>query len=371
MFFAISSTQDNRLPCHSQIGNYWFSHDNGWQQLENCWYKGYFHPEINHGNFLKISFEPNGCVDIEHDLVRGFPVWWDPEKKVLTNFLGTGQQIWADKKISLVNHDICTQPAASYDYDLSYDLTIDTAADLVCENLIKKAEALKNWSPEIPKKLFLTGGVDTTVLYSVLKYVGVAVEILDYEYIKYDWFLNHNWTQLKAQHWGYGQIHHWTDPTILVTGGCGDEYLFRGPNTIGMWSAWHSIDIIKQLVPGSYHTDYFLKEKNISVFQQHWRNKDALKSQFPRTKDIAKQIVNLNYNDYQHWHLGNTLTWTPFKDIDLLKISLRLDVDSTIDHIVNASLNKKIIKKLCPNALALLSNTKNFNGRQNLTKKQD
>jgi hypothetical protein len=250
-------------------------------------------------------------------------------------------------------------------------LTIDTAADLVCENLIKKAEALKNWSPEIPKKLFLTGGVDTTVLYSVLKYVGVAVEILDYEYIKYDWFLNHNWTQLKAQHWGYGQIHHWTDPTILVTGGCGDEYLFRGPNTIGMWSAWHSIDIIKQLVPGSYHTDYFLKEKNISFFQQHWRNKDALKSQFPRTKDIAKQIVNLNYNDYQHWHLGNTLTWTPFKDIDLLKISLRLDVDSTIDHIVNASLNKKIIKKLCPNALALLSNTKNFNGRQNLTKKQD
>ncbi len=368
MFFTISATQDSRLPHHNQIGNYWFSHDSGWQQVENYWYKGYFHPEVDHGNFLKIKFEPNGCVELEHDSVRGFPLWWDPEKKILTNFLGIGQSIWADKKISLVNHNICTHSAVSYDYDLSYDLTIDTAADLVCENLVKKAKALQNWCPAVPKKLFLTGGMDTTVLYSVLKYAGVEVEIIDYEYIKYNWFLNNNWSNLKKQHWGYNQIHHWTDPTLLITGACGDEYLFRSPNTVSMWSAWHDIDVISRLTPGGYHTDYFLKETNASIFRQHWVDKDALKSQFPKTQDIATQIININYNDYQHWHLGNTLTWTPFKDIDLLKISLRLDQDSTIDHLVNASLTKKIITKLCPSALGLLSDSKNVNSRQNLTK---
>lgn len=368
MFFTISATQDSRLPHHNQIGNYWFSHDSGWQQVENYWYKGYFHPEVDHGNFLKITFEPNGCVELEHDSVRGFPVWWDPEKKVLTNFLGIGQSIWADKKISLVNHNICTQSAVSYDHDLSYDLNIDTAADLVCENLVKKAQLLKYWNNAIPKKLFLTGGVDTTVLYSVLQYVGVDVELVDYEYIKYDWFLNNNLESLRQQHWAYNQIHHWIDPTLLITGGCGDEYLFRGPETISIWSAWHKIDIVKNLTSDGYHSGYFLKDKNVGIFSKHWKNQDQLKSQFPTTKDIANQLININYNDFQHWHLGNTLTWTPFKDIDLLKISLRLDIESAIDHIIHASLNKKIITKLCPEALTLLSSTKNLNARQNLTK---
>jgi hypothetical protein len=64
-------------------------------------------------------------------------------------------------------------------------------------------------------------------------------------------------------------------------------------------------------------------------------------------------------NDHQHWHLGHTTTFTPFKDAEILRTVLSMDADSLLRQIANAELQKKIIQKAAPELLQYLSPLKN------------
>lgn len=366
MFFTLSTTKDDRLPLHEKVGNWIFSHDAGWIQRDSCWQKGYSHRNIDHGNWAKISFVDDHLI-IEHDRYRGFPLWWDQQKRQITNLLGTGQQIWSDQRIQLseqglllTHHDIL--PLID---DEKIDL--EKAADLICDNLVSKAKELSDLLPDLPRRLFLTGGIDTLTLLSVLRYTNSRFEIVDYEYVKYDIFLDKNLEQISSNHWGYKQIHHWTTPTMLLTGGCGDEFMFRGPATISMWAAWNDIDMMELLDKSTgYHVEYFKKQKNSNIFIEDWKNRAQIRKKYADESDLLRQLLNINANDYQHWHLGETITWTPFKDLEITKIVLSMDQESILRQVINAELNRTIIKKLYPKALLALSETKNIGSRANL-----
>ena len=79
--------------------------------------------------------------------------------------------------------------------------------------------------------------------------------------------------------------------------------------------------------------------------------------------DTADYILRNCINDHQHWHLGNTITFTPFKDIQILKWILELDeqkyIIELIDNIVDARLEKELIAKNDPNLLQFLTANKN------------
>lgn len=368
MFFTISTEPDCRLPNHDKFGDYWFSHDDGWKKINNCWYKGYNHPQANHGNFLKLNLVSNNNILLEHDTVRGFPLWWDNQTQMLTNLLGTGLEIWNDKIVSIQDHCLRDKNCNSYDFLKSNEMSVDCTVDLLCNNLVAKAHALKTWETDIPKKIFLTGGMDTTTIYSVLKYVGVDVELVDYEYVKYDCFLNENLANIKKNHWGYNQIHHWDKSTLLITGAFGDEFLMRGPSAISLWAAFNDINIVELLTTNcdNYHYSYFLKDKNVKILSSCWNTKADIKQKYQDTNSLNNQIINQVGNDCQHWHLGNTITWTPFKDIEILKTCLNLNVEDLTDHILDATLNKHIIRKMYPKALSLISRHKNTDSRKNL-----
>jgi len=368
MFFTLSMNCDERLPNHNKLGSYWFSHDDGWENNKNYWYKGYNYPQLNHGNFLKLTLLSDNDVLLDHDVTRGFPLWWDNQTQTLTNLLGTGTKLWNNKTVRIQDHWLRDSDQNNYFFTESKEISFEQAVDLICENLVAKAQALKFDSLNISKKLFLTGGIDTATIYSVLKYVDVDVELIDYEYIKYDSFLNKNLVDLKNYHWGYKQIHHWDYPTLLVSGAFGDEFLMRGPETVSWWAAFNDIDIVKLLKNNSnaYHHSYFLKDKTVSIFNNSWESKLELKSAYKDSIGLKNQIIDSVSNDYQHWHLGNTLTWTPFKDIELLKICLSLSVDDLTGQILEATLNKSVIKKMYPKALSILSRQKNINYRENI-----
>jgi hypothetical protein len=89
---------------------------------------------------------------------------------------------------------------------------------------------------------------------------------------------------------------------------------------------------------------------------------------YPEKIDLIKQILNATVNDHQHWHLGNTTTWTPFKDIELTKLVLRLDPIDLLTQIIDAKINKNIIERLWSPGLQLISTTKNYKSRQHLHK---
>jgi hypothetical protein len=360
MFFTISPTIDLRLPCHSKLGNYWLSHDHGWIFEKNQLVKGYWYNQLDHGNFLKIKLLSESTLELEHDRVRGFPLWWDNNNKILTNLLGQGLKLWTNKKILIQDYCLKDSDIPADDQPILNNLTIESAADLMCENLISKAKLLNNQN--LPKKIFLTGGVDTTTLYSVLKYIGADVELIDYEYIKYDWFLDKNFKKIQKNHWAYNQCHHWDQPTILVTGSYGDEFLMRGPLTASTWAAWHNIDVINELYNNNnlYHSKYFLKDKNYKVFKHNWENRAKIKQQYKSYSELCHRIIDINCNDFQLWNLGNTITWTPFKDLKLLKLCLSINPDDLTTQILDATLNKLIIQKLYPAALSLISKHKNL-----------
>ena len=357
MFFTVSRLPDGRLPNHTQLGPWWFSHDNGWYKTEHGWYKGY---ENSYASVAWIQ----GTVTLSHDALRSFPLWWDQETLTLTNMLGQGQRIWAD---SLV--DICDDELRLTKRDIVGEIntdtiTVDQAVDAICENLKQKFSVVNSENRTNFKKLFVSGGIDTLTLLSVVKNLGMPCELLDYEHFEYDEFTNHNIQDIRKTHWAYGQIHHWRKPALLISGAYGDEFLFRGPHNIAIWAAWHDINLVNVLkTANGYHVGYFQKPANLTIFHDAFYHRANIKAMYPTYQDLVKHLLDTNANDHQHWHLGNTLTLTPFKDLELTKLMLRLDQQDLVDHIIDATVNKNIISKLYPAALKLLSHTKNQDSR--------
>ena len=201
----------------------------------------------------------------------------------------------------------------------------------------------------------MSGGIDTLTLYSFLKKFTKNFELVDYEYKKWTHFYKHNWHEHIKKYWAYNQIHTWgEEPTTLITGACGDEYMLRGPATIKYLIDYYDIDFISLLKKNKdcYHYDYFMKEKNIDIFKQE-------KKVFAHKKDMIFYILNILINDHQHWHLDNTICFTPFKNIELPNIVMNLEKDILIEQMLDAKINKDLILKNNPDDLQLLSKYKN------------
>jgi len=364
MFFSLSKSLDKRFQNHKRINQWWFAYDNGWTINDESCFKGYYYPEINHGNFLQIKSLGDTIV-LEHDVDRSFPLWWCPEQQVLTNLIGKGKKIWADQGIELNDETIVEKHKDVIGLIESTERSIDSVTDFIVDNLISKSRSLA--IRDSAKKLFVSGGIDTLTLYALLKNQEIPFELIDYEHFEYDWFTNQNISDIKRDHWAYRQLNHWKSPTCLISGACGDEFMFRGPATIAIWAAWHDTNLIEMLEKSrGYHVHYFLLEKNQKIFKAAFEQRRQIKERFPTKPDLIRHIIDMNANDHQHWHLGNTLTWTPFKDLSLTKLMLSLDFDSLIEQIADAKVSKTILERLDPTCLRFLSDDKNFRSRRYL-----
>ena len=78
--------------------------------------------------------------------------------------------------------------------------------------------------------------------------------------------------------------------------------------------------------------------------------------------------MNILSNDHQHWHLGNTLTWTPFKDIEITKTLLQCPINELIPQFLDGQLSKDLIIDYNTNIIDYLSQYKNYNSNENLPK---
>lgn len=374
MFFTLSREKDSRLPYHDACGSWWLSHDDGWYSTvmgkETRWTKGYSlgqYEESSLGNFIIISQEDD-IVTVQHGRHRSFPLWWDDQKLVLTSLLGKGKPVHADKKVVLMRNWLFTESVDRHSPIDTSPLSSDQAFTKLVGLLDPEVclpPRVEKFSPYI--KLFVTGGMDTVTILSTVKNISHHIEILDHEYFQHDKFTVQNISALQEQHWGYGQIHHWTSGAILVSGAYGDEYMMRGPNTVALWCAWHDINLLDILRKSTgYHVDYYLRPKNAAIFQDAYNQRDKIRAQYPTYGDLVWQILDIHANDHQHWHLGKTLTWTPFLNAELTKTILRLPVDDLIDHFIDATINRKLIEYHWPECLKLLSTSKNSNSRENL-----
>jgi hypothetical protein len=73
-------------------------------------------------------------------------------------------------------------------------------------------------------------------------------------------------------------------------------------------------------------------------------------------------------NDYQHWHLGETICFTPLRDIEIFSTIASLNKQDLIDQIFHSTVQKELIKINAPQLLDCLSTNKNTgNFMENLT----
>ena len=375
MFFRIAPDQDMRFPVQFPLReDLWLNCDTGWTEIWTehgfAYIKGYcFEHGLNQyfatklmldpepcytGNFVAVLAKNDGAVVVTNDTSRATPLWRNDEKFELGNMGVAGQNVWADAWVvmtsMILEHRWSAVP--SIDPQSFYHVV-----DEIHNRLTAKFNWLALNTDKI--KVFFSGGIDTLTCISYLRALDIPFELVCSEHFDYDQFTCEFDNELKA-HWGYTQIHHYREPTMLVTGACGDEYFLRGPATANIMLMHLGKSMEQVLKPTHYHYQYFQGIEKSALYKRQVQDEQIQKA-IQSKETTADYILRMCINDHQHWHLGRTYTFTPFKDISILKLVLSMDDEQhIIESIVDAKIQKLLIARNEPELLGYLVKHKNM-----------
>lgn len=366
MFFHIADQPQENYSHHWKLGSFCVSTDSGWQleQVGNAQvlYKGYADtaplenllmdivlqttPRIL-GNFCALVLVDN-TLTIQTDRYRSFPIYIG--NHAVNNLIPTNHTAWTDSLIT-IHSDLASTETK---FDLIGSTTLATSTvDQIDRHLSIKIHTFLLHN-KLPLKVFLSGGVDTLLIYSYIVKFHLEHELVWGQHTDHDDFYLANHGNIQ-NYWGYRQIHHWQNTCVLASGAPGDEFMLRSPFTANQYLLNHGTDILEQLkcYPDCLHRDYFNLQKHVSMFEQQQK-------EFVPSKDLVWDLCNIVANDWQHWHLGNTLTWTPLRDLELFKLCLALPYDQALGQIVNSSVSCELIERNVPGLTQAISDQKNI-----------
>ena len=144
---------------------------------------------------------------------------------------------------------------------------------------------------------------------------------------------------------------------MLTSGAPGDEFMLRSPTTVNLYLRFHGLEMLDLLDQPQWnsvlHHAYFNRDKHREIF--------AIKEPLSdwNHQEMIWNICNMLLNDWQHWHLGNTLTWTPLRDLDIIKCLLRLPPELALGQIMNSDISQQLIEKNCLGLTQVMSSQKN------------
>lgn len=381
MFFKIKPTADLDFPKQTKITDrYWLNTDSGWNFVDIggsvVYYKGYVDelkftedllksivddptPRYS-GNFLAVVVRGQE-ITISHDLHRGSPVRITDD--CCHNFPQAGTNILASEYIRF--QELNKIDHVAFDAIGPIDSTPLTRTDAlnqideIMHNRLRKFYTHNR----LPVRVFLTGGVDTLIIYSYIQSMGLQHELYTSEHLDYTEFVCKNIGNLK-KYWGYRQIHNWAEPSVLVTGACGDNIMLRNaPTTNLIMMHWGSS--LLDCPPDQYHYHFFQKDDVRSVYMEQLQNIKS-KQLSTRWDLIVKNTLNVNLNDHQHWHLDNTLTFAPLKDLEITKIMLRMPQEDIVGQIFDGMISKELIRRNFPDLLQFVNHHKNVSNQSTL-----
>ena len=367
MFFHISKQSQENYPCQWQLGSFAISTDNGWKHMTvgpiQILYKGYADlrplesllgqvmfqgiPQLT-GNFCALVVV-NDTLTIQTDRYRGFPIYIGHSD--INNLVAADRTAWTDSLITV--HADLTVTENKFDVIGEINVTeldFQQALDQVHDILTRKTQQFLNHNI-LPLKVFLSGGVDTMLVYSYLRAANAEFELLDYTHLEHDYFWRTN-SHLIEKYWAYRQTHHWKQPCILASGTPGDEFMLRNPVTGDFYLRNLGTTLNDSILPTHTQHDYVKLEKN----QKQLNDLPVLCT---TKEELHYRLCDIMTNDWQHWHLGNTLHWTPLRDISILKIIMRLPLQHAIDQITDNKFSQALIERNIPGGSRFISDQKN------------
>lgn len=369
MFFNIGKSHAFNYSHFWQLGDFAISTDAGWRHCEfdtyEAVFKGYCDNSviderllteftktrfpIRTGNFCAILFDRNtGTLSIKTDKYRSFPIYSDRCSRI-NNLVPDAQTQWSDSVV-WIDSDWNIQDA-QFDIVGATDLSSGTVDGL--DQYLTHKIATYFAHHNTPVKVFLTGGLDTMLIYSYIKKLDAPHVMVDCLHVDFDEFYVRNSADIEA-HPFYRQLHHWKTSSVLSSGTPGDEFLLRSPTTAGLYLLNHGVSMLQVLQdhPDCYHHHYFTSDKNLSFFRQQ-------EQEFEASADLIWTICNILANDWQHWHLGNTITWTPLRDLEIAKRILSLPFDLVKSQILHGEISRRLIERNCPGLTQQLGHQKN------------
>ena len=350
MFFSISKQQNNDFPNHIKWGEFCVDFDNGWTVSANLISKGYL------GKSCEIRYSDIG-IELTSGKRQTFPIFINDANFVVSNLLYTPDSFLGNV---IVGSNWITRIASPTPTFTKLNLTDDEIINQIDSTI---EHAVLNFKTDKPIKLFLTGGVDTVLLASYVIKNKIPYDLVNYEHFDLDYFMCHNRSKLK-KFWAYKSLQHWRNPEVLLSGANGDEMLMRNPYDACIVTTHFGEDLIEICKQQHfYHSSYFLKDKFSAMLE------NAKQIRFASEEELKQHIITRNSNDFQHWHLGNTTTLTPYDNLDLINLILNLSYPMLREQILDAGVHKLLIKRNVPRLLNLLSddkNTDNFKKLANL-----
>ena len=371
MFFSVSTKPDSRFTHSTKFQNLVVSYDSGWHCAGNYLYKGYANDfalaaqldciDQQPGNFCVMVFDhEQGTVTVKTSRYRSFPICVNANcidnltETVADRIIWSNTEITVDQQLQITERELDQLGTVPTDV-VSTEEVVDRIYNIIDRTV---ASFLRN--NRLPLKVFLSGGVDSMLVYSFLCRHTDQFELVPGEAFEFDDF----WTRNKdaiCNSWAYNQLHHWLNPCVLMTGTPGDEYMLRSPALANMYLMHHRTSIPEQLDvygPCMQHR-YFSKAENMDIFQAQLADKKVQQLVTSRA-GLFRQLCNENINDYQHWHLGNTLTWTPLRDLEIFKLMLQLPVEVAVDQIMDSTVSKQLIARNNPELLNYVAVEKNY-----------
>lgn len=378
MFFSISNDKNAELGFNNvyHVGNFVIHTDSGWNHEVHrnidYIYKGYVengtldtkiqNNDFNNlkGNYCVFAID-NKELKIYHNLLRTFPIYRYSDKISNIDYGNVEEVCYCDAKLTIDSDSNITDYTSN---DIIGDIPTSTKTE---EEVIDEIDQIMLSSFEnffkhnkLPVKIWLSGGVDTTLMYSYLQKYCNDYEVLNYEHIYFDKFWCCNKRKVE-KNWAYQQCHHFKEDCVLVSGALGDEFMMRNPTSANLYLSYYGVDILDYMKNNDemYHTKHFLKEKNI----KRVRNQEQQVAHVKTLDEVEmrKYICNILANDYQHHHIGNTLSFTPLRDINIMKLLMQLPIDVLLKQISDAYITKKLIQRHNPQMMDLISPSKNAN----------
>lgn len=382
MFFNVGKEERPNFSHNHRSKSLVVSLDEGWQHTldqdtNDIWFKGYMDDgdlsehavaisqesdPLHHGNFCVIKVFDRGAV-IRGNRWRSFPIYLDPRVGI-NNLERTETTFWCDDVITIDNDLNVINEKVDVIGDIQTDtIRFDDAVDVIDDILSAKIKRFLD-RQTTPIRVFLSGGIDTTCLFSYIKRFTDNYEMVPYSHCDFDYFYMNNHSSL-GKFWGYNQIHHWREDCVLASGAPGDEFTLRGPSTINLMLRHYGTSVPELLkdekFANSLHNAYFDQEKNFNL----WESQTAPSS----LEDLIRHCCNMNLNDWQHWHLGRTLTYTPFRDLDIYKTVCRMKPEDIKEQAMNSTIQMVLMRRNSPEVLDYLSEKKNVgNSFSNLSK---
>jgi hypothetical protein len=272
MFFNIGPNKKEDFPNHVLYNNTYIGLDPGWSIIEKekeiYIFKGLTDNGIlsNIENIVNESGSvcfiqcQNNQIKIFSGDRRTFPIFYNESE--ISN-LYRYENCHCENENLITNNVQVVKNTQDVKYE-NLNLNDEELFEYLYNYLDQK---ISKFDKNIKIRVWPTGGVDTMMIISFIIKHNIPYEIVDAEYKAQDYFVCYNRGRLK-NFWSYNNIIYSKDFNVLMTGGNGDEMMLRNPQDaflVAKANGDNIIDILKNNTTQTYHSEYFLKEKNIKL----------------------------------------------------------------------------------------------------------